>query len=1146
MRPRRSLRVVFSPVAALLVIALSSTSGCKREEPAEPSSSSPTTEAVVSPPSTPPATAPEITEDALWAELAVAAGHLDAGEWDQAETVLRPLVARAPQRYETHVALAHALLGARRYDDALTAVDAGLSRTPKQPDLLFLRYRALKSIGRPEDGRDALAAAIAQRPDDLPLRFLAFQDRYFAGDEAGAWAALKPLLESLPDDLYVAVLAARLALLAGEQEAADRFARRAGELAPAGPGRDALAAALAAMGEGSVDEAKRHLLKARNLLANAPSVQRSRAWLSEPRTGALLDASPAPDPGAAARPELRPRSVEGVFQALTGTSHAAVALRPKLDGVTELVVTGPDGTRLSAPGGVRKVGPAGDWVVVCDVDNDDALDLVLAYEDKLYVLPEASWGEADQPLPGAIYEESVRQVEPLDTDVDGDLDFVVLTTAGELRVLRNNLDGTFRAGDPLATGARAFASTDLDGDGAPDLVAAGESEVTFLLNGVREGFATLGTVAVNAQLLRPAGARYVGRRGAGTVVAVDAAGAARRLFAEVSTGGRLVPRDTAWGAFGCRPADIATTDLDGDGRVDLAATCEGAKSELRVLWGGGADATTVGLDAAATRILAVDGDGDLDPDLVVYGGGAPPRLVENTSTTHRFVLTLRGTKDNHNGVGTRIAVFAGAVHSHRYVTALGPDVLLGRGGAVLTVGIGSRAKADRVLAQWSNDTWQQSLRPDEPAVTFEQPKDQLGSCPNLYLARNGGLHYVTDILVNSPLGLPTADGKFWVPDGDEHVALPTAAAEALEGEGLRLEIGEDMREVIYFDTIHLVRVRHAPDVTVYTTQRNTAPPPDAEVIAVADEQAPVRATNQRGQDITAALAAVDARYVDHLDALVFPGMCEPHAITFELPPAQGDGLRALVLSGASALTDVGEYALSQTSGIPQIPPVLEARSADGTWRAVNVDIGMPAGRRKTYAVPLPADASGTALRIRTNFCIFWDYVAVGRLRPEAIAEVREVVPAKAQLFRRGYARTDPTTEVPAPWDASKLVPRRGFDFARGFYTRYGDVTPLLGGLDDQLVIFSHGDGLRLDFESSPRPEGERTTLFLRVRGWAKDGDPKTAFGATVDPLPYMAMPGYPYSGDHPRVDDPAFERYRRTWNTRWLDERGSELVFAAD
>jgi hypothetical protein len=90
-------------------------------------------------------------------------------------------------------------------------------------------------------------------------------------------------------------------------------------------------------------------------------------------------------------------------------------------------------------------------------------------------------------------------------------------------------------------------------------------------------------------------------------------------------------------------------------------------------------------------------------------------------------------------------------------------------------------------------------------------------------------------------------------------------------------------------------------------------------------------------------------------------------------------------------------------------------------------------------------------------------------------------------------------------------------------------------VDDRFVVMGSGDELALDFSASafpPLPPGWNRDFLLKVDGWAKDGDPNTAFSTTVEPLPFHGMSVYPYPPGERFPGDPVHERYRREYNTR--------------
>src|SRR5439155_7964642 len=101
---------------------------------------------------------------------------------------------------------------------------------------------------------------------------------------------------------------------------------------------------------------------------------------------------------------------------------------------------------------------------------------------------------------------------------------------------------------------------------------------------------------------------------------------------------------------------------------------------------------------------------------------------------------------------------------------------------------------------------------------------------------------------------------------------------------------------------------------------------------------------------------------------------------------------------------------------------------------------------------------------------------------------------------------------------------------RGRLTRLGDVTELLRRADDRLVLCGPGEEVtaRFDARGLPAPPAGRARSFvLRLNGYCKDTSPFTQTGGRTDPLPFRAMPGYPFD---PRLPHPAPDQ--ASWHTR--------------
>jgi len=105
----------------------------------------------------------------------------------------------------------------------------------------------------------------------------------------------------------------------------------------------------------------------------------------------------------------------------------------------------------------------------------------------------------------------------------------------------------------------------------------------------------------------------------------------------------------------------------------------------------------------------------------------------------------------------------------------------------------------------------------------------------------------------------------------------------------------------------------------------------------------------------------------------------------------------------------------------------------------------------------------------------------------------------------------------------------------GAATRFGDVRPLLDDSDDRYIVMVPGDETTVEFDATQAkalPAGWTRTFFLYSDGWIKDSDLNTAYGTTVEPLPYHAIKSYPYGPGEGYPADSARLRYLREYNTR--------------
>jgi hypothetical protein len=258
-------------------------------------------------------------------------------------------------------------------------------------------------------------------------------------------------------------------------------------------------------------------------------------------------------------------------------------------------------------------------LLAADLDGDGALDLAagsrgtrgLSAVTVLWNRGGGAFIAAEHPAGENLY-----SLAAADLDGDGALDLIAAGNAS-LTLLWNDGAGRFleAVSSPRPAGIRALAAGDLDGDGFPDLATSSipANTVAVLINRLGGSFA-------DAASLSAGGAPLV-------LIAADIDGdgrldllAANRDSATVSLfrsrgGGAFAPAVHS-PAGGVRPTFLAAADLDGDGRLDLLSA---TSTEIFGLFaeGEGRFAAPRRLAAAGSTLAAADLDDDGHIDLAV-------------------------------------------------------------------------------------------------------------------------------------------------------------------------------------------------------------------------------------------------------------------------------------------------------------------------------------------------------------------------------------------------------------------------------------------------------------------------------------------------------------------------------------------------
>jgi hypothetical protein len=326
---------------------------------------------------------------------------------------------------------------------------------------------------------------------------------------------------------------------------------------------------------------------------------------------------------------------------------------------------------------------------------------------------------------------------------------------------------------------------------------------------------------------------------------------------------------------------------------------------------------------------------------------------------------------------------------------------------------------------------------------------------------------------------------------------------------------------------------------IYSNEIYSSTPPRPTLYAVADKRFPVAAVDDQGHDVLPELLRSDGRYPSDFRRNRILGMADLHTLTLDLGNVPSSGPLALWLKGWVFWTDSnGSRAMMSNKQLEMVSPYLQVRNPKGEWVTVIPDMGLPSGTNRTMRVDLTGKflSSDHHVRIVTNLCVYWDQIFFStsdRLAP-APAELPLV---SADLHYRGFSTpvSDPDHLRPDSFEYEKVLAHAPWNPMVGNYTRYGAVKTLLNHPDDQLVVMATGDELTVRFSSQGLPPvkpGWKRDYVLYANGWAKDGEPNTAFAKTVNPLPFQRMSNYPPARRDRAPNTPEYREYVREYLTR--------------
>ena len=825
---------------------------------------------------------------------------------------------------------------------------------------------------------------------------------------------------------------------------------------------------------------------------------------------------------------------------------------------------------------------------VGDFDGDGLDDLAVALDDAVLLFRNLGHGKFKDVTAesGLAAHNRPSGITFVDYDHDGDLDLFL--TGSNLNtdcrpgprdkslcglrpgnvLWRNNGNGTFTDWtEPTGLGGSGLTSaailTDFNNDHAVDLVTTNVPAPLIYVN-PREGAYPTQALYVESQQVIASGNEMPTPIGISVLdfnkdgwmdIAVTHAGApGLTLWRNIEGPNHIgrsfdrvdLPLHGALRGWGLTPIDI-----DNDGWIDLAAIVETkAGPQVRVLRNRG-DGTfedvshALALDDIKLQsprgLIATDVDGDGAPDLIVTQLNAPPVLLRNVGANknHSVRLDLTGLVDNKTALGVKVEVFASGLWqkwelagASGYQTQAPPQIL---------VGLGQAEGIDLLRILWPTGVLQDEIDlPLQTVIAMKEADRRGSSCPVLFVWDGHKYKFVVDVIGAGVVGHWFTPTQHNTPNPGEWVKVDDANFAPVDGK-LSLRFMEPMEEVNYVDQLRLVAVDHPENVEVNPDEHFLDNPPFASGRIVASEHArpPAGAWDGEGRDVLTQVSRRDHQFASGFTELPpYDGFANLHALTLDLGPLNAKSpLRLLMTGYVNYFSATSLYAAWQ-AGMKEVPPYVEAQLPNGTWTRIADDVGFPAGLERTIMVDLTGKLPVGAHRIRlmTNLQLFWDQVLVDQ-SVDAEAHTAEVPLAQATLHFRGYPEQ---IEGASPGDLDydyDLISLTGpYQHQRGSYTRMGDVTPLLKGIDNRFAIFGSGEEIAAEFDATNLPvlpAHWKRDYFFYANGFVKDMDWWDASPFTVAQLPFHGMSTYPYPESEKFPEDADTLAYQLNWNSRF-------------
>jgi hypothetical protein len=824
------------------------------------------------------------------------------------------------------------------------------------------------------------------------------------------------------------------------------------------------------------------------------------------------------------------------------------------------------GASFPFPGGPSSAPPLTDGILPIDFSYDFKTDLVLAGLGGVRLMRQKDPKTftdvtAETKLSPSILGASYTSAWAADIEADGDLDIVLGTVGmnvGLPLVLRNNGDDTFLEIHPFSgvSGLTGFAWADLDADGDPDAALIDGAGKLHFFSNERQGQFRERPLPADMKPARAINVADLNNDGVLDMVIAQADGIITRL-SDKNEGQEWETAEVA--RAGNAPNDIhgqlslRIADLDNNGGLDLLLVTSTPVSSgpcppqcvagAHVWLSDEHGKFNLLKDEAGTAPVFdaadLNGDGRLDLVGLSADGHAQQAINRGSKNYHWQVVRPRASQAvgdqriNPFGVGGEMEIRSGLIVQKQPIT-----------GPLLHFGLGDQTIADVIRVVWPNGTVRAEfeVKADQEVLAEQRLK---ASCPFLFAYNGKQMEFVKDAVPwGSAIGLRINTlGSAKIAATGEWYKIRRDQLVPHDGY-YDIRVTAELWEVYYYDYIALMPVDHPAGTEIFVDERFVVPPLKLGLTTVATPQKIARAIDDNGNDVTESITALDGKALDTFGRGQYQGLTRDHYVEVDLGEnAPQSGPLYLIAHGSIHDTESSvNVAITQGSRWHARSMSLEVPDGRGGWTVAQSNLGFPAGRKKTVLFNLK-DAfrpdTPRRVRLRTNLEIYWDQIEWAKGMPEAPLKMQRLAPMATDLHYRGYSVIHrPDAGAPEVPDYNTLSSTKQIwrDLV-GYYTRFGEVSELLYGIDDRYVIVASGDEMSLRFpEQPPPPAGWVRDFVIIGDGWIKDGDYNSTFSKTVLPLPYHAKQEY-VTQPGKLEDEWVYRRYPEDWqkfHTRYV------------